>query len=492
MAAGLRDRKTRSGTERALTAPFALVPTREVRLGAGREAPLSINGRRNPQRRAPPRGMIRVVRERSPASLGALLAIGVGCAVSASTVAATARPASGASPSVTVTAPLRLVPGQRPVLRWPATGEAAVAVAGVGLVGESPDQHRVPIASLTKMMTALVVLEDHPLAPGDSGPALVMSSWDVSDWKRDVRAGDSVVEVRAGEVMSEYQALEALLVPSGDNIADRLAIWDAGSVDAFVTKMNRTARRLGLESTRYVDPSGVDPGSASNAADQALVASNLIADPVVRGIVSRQRINLPVVGVLPNRNPALGVDGILGVKGGYSSHAHNCLVTAAFRDRHAAIVISVALGQPDNLAPARIDEALLQAVSRRLDRRRLEAPDAVVATVTAARGATVIKLLTSDSPAAAVVWPGLALSEAIKLDPRGSAHALSSARPGTVAGVLTLSAPWGVLASVPVTVASEPAPSLRHPTRGRAPDPGPPQLELEATAAGGAVRPRRT
>jgi D-alanyl-D-alanine carboxypeptidase (penicillin-binding protein 5/6) len=432
--------------------------------------------------------MIRFVRDRSPTVLCAVLAISVGCAVSASAGAATARPSRGASPAITVTVPQQLVPGRRPLLRWPATGEAAVAVASVGLVGESPDQRRVPIASLTKMMTALVVLRDHPLVPGAAGPALVMSSWDVGDWKQDVRAGDSAVEVQAGEVMSEYQALEALLVPSGDNIADRLAIWDAGSIDAFVAKMNRTARRLGLESTRYVDPSGVDPGSASNAADQALVASSLMADPVAGGIVGRQRINLPVVGVLTNRNPALGVDGIVGVKGGYSSHAHNCLVTAAFRAHHAAVVISVALGQPDNLAPARIDETLLQAVTARLDRRRLEAPDAVVGTVTGV-GAAVVKLVAPDNPATAVVWPGLALSNAIALHPRGSAQALRSARRGIIVGVLTVSAPWGVLASVPLTVAVEPVPPLRRATRGALLERGRRESNLEAVSNGRAAQP---
>jgi D-alanyl-D-alanine carboxypeptidase (penicillin-binding protein 5/6) len=408
--------------------------------------------------------MIRVVSHRGTTSLCVLFAITVGWAVSASAGGAPAPPARGAAPAVTVTAPRQLVPGSGPYLRWPATGEAAVAVAGVGLVGASPDERRVPIASLTKMMTALVVLKDHPLAPGASGPALVLTSWDVGDWKQHVLAGDSAVEVQAGEVISEYQALEALLVPSGDNIADRLAIWDAGSVDAFVAKMNRTARALGLESTSYVDASGVDPGSAGDAADQALVASNLMADPVVRGIVGQQSISLPVVGALPNRNPALGVDGIIGVKGGYSSHAHHCLVTAAFRSHHASLVISVALGQPDDLTPARIDEALLRAVTQQLDRRRLNAPDAVVGTLAAQRGAALVELVAPDDPAAAVVWPGLALSEAITLKPGRSARALRLARPGTVVGVLTISAPWGVLAAVPIRIAAEPR-SLQHAKR---------------------------
>ncbi len=366
---------------------------------------------------------------------------------------------------VTLTSPHPVVPGLAPVLRWPATGEAAVAVAGVGLVGASPDQSRVPIASLTKMMTAFVVLADHPLAPGQTGPTLLMTSWDVDDWRQDVRAGDSVVEVRAGEVMTEYQALEGLLVPSGDNIADRLAVWDAGTIGAFVAKMNLAAGRLGLGTTHYADPSGVDPGSAGSAADQALLASIVMADPVVRGIVRRTRINLPVVGVIRNQNPALGIDGIVGVKGGYSSHALDCLVTAAYRGHHAAMVISVALGQQGRSAPALVDEELLQSVTSRLDRRRLTGPGAVVARVSAPPGGAPVELVAPEKPAA-VVWAGLALTETIELRPRRSARALRSARPGAVVGILTISAPWGALASVPVRVAAGPTPPVGRTRRG--------------------------
>jgi D-alanyl-D-alanine carboxypeptidase (penicillin-binding protein 5/6) len=223
--------------------------------------------------------------------------------------------------------------------------------------------------------------------------------------------------------MTEYQALEALLVPSADNIADRLADWDAGSVGAFVAKMNAMARAFGLSSTRYVDASGVDPGSSSTAADQAFVASRLMENAVPRSIVRRPRINLPVVGIIPNRNPALRVDGIVGVKGGYSSHAHDCLVTAAYRLHHAALVVSVALGQPDPLSAARIDEALLQSATRVLYEHRLLAVSGRSVPqfgfrLERARGA---RFLT------AVVWPSFVLREV------------------SAAGRITLSAPWSTI-----------------------------------------------
>ena len=386
-----------------------------------------------------------------PSSIFAALAIVLFCLGPAASSRGSAAAATRAVPGVTVLTPRRVVPGTMLVFHWPSTGQAAVAVAGVGVVGASPNERKVAVASLTKMMTALVVLHDHPLVAGQAGPPVTMAPSDVRDWLEDVRVGNSAVEVRAGETLSEYQLLEALLIPSGDNIADRLAIWDAGSTGAFVDKMNLTARAFGLRSTSYVDPSGVDPGSASTAADQALVASKLMADPVAAGIVRLQRINLPVVGILANRNPALTVDGILGVKGGYSLHARTCLVTAAYRVHHAALVISVVLGQADPIRAARIDEALLEKTTQRLRRYRIAAPNAEVAILAGPPASPGIGLVGPPVPPAAVVWPGLALNYVFS---PGTARSLRSPQPGALVGTLTVSSAWGALATIPVRVAT--------------------------------------
>ncbi len=349
---------------------------------------------------------------------------------------------------------LVVVPGRVPVFAWSARGEAAVAVAVVGLVGASPDQQRVPIASLTKMMTALVILRDHPLLAGRPGPTFTIRTRDVEEWEREARAGDSVVEVRTGEVLSEYEALEALLIPSADNIAVRLAVWDAGSIAAFVKKMNALTRTFKLGATHYADPSGLDPRSSSTAADQTYVAAQLMADPVIRAIVRRMRINLPVVGILPNRNPALGVDGIVGVKGGYTSEARNCLVTAAYRMQHAALVISVTLGQADPLGPAHTDEALLSSATKSLERRRVVATFATVITRTVAEHGAGILLVAPDTSPTTVVWPGLVLHETIAYRSDNTAHGDAQVRTPASAGTLTVSTPWGQPTSLPLVLAS--------------------------------------
>ena len=76
------------------------------------------------------------------------------------------------------------------------------------------------------------------------------------------------MDVAAGEAISERHALEALLLPSADNMAWILARWDAGSQDAFVARMNAAARRLGMTGTRYTDASGLDSSTVSTTADQ--------------------------------------------------------------------------------------------------------------------------------------------------------------------------------------------------------------------------------
>ena len=103
-------------------------------------------------------------------------------------------------------------------------------------------------------MTALVVLADKPLAKGDTGPILTMTDQDVATYMADAAEQQSVVPVTAGEQLSEFEALEALLIPSGNNIAETLARWDAGSVAGFVTKMNQRAAALTSRGRRSRTP----------------------------------------------------------------------------------------------------------------------------------------------------------------------------------------------------------------------------------------------
>ena len=196
---------------------------------------------------------------------------------------------------------------------WPARGQAAFVLTGQSRVHTGPNQHAAPIASVAKVMTAYLVLRAHPLRPGEDGPTITLTDSDVLDTDRRRRQEESVVSVIAGERLSELQALQALLLPSANNIAAVLARWDAGSADRFVARMNATARSLGMIHTRYTDPSGYDDATVSTAADQVSLVDRAMRLPVFASIVATSSVALPVAGIVHNTNTLLGHDGFVGV-----------------------------------------------------------------------------------------------------------------------------------------------------------------------------------
>lgn len=218
------------------------------------------------------------------------------------------------------------------LLPWPAAPEqAAIAANGLTPMISSVQSTPVPIASVTKIMTAYIILTDHPISTNQSGPKITFDNEDAQAYYSFINRDDSAVRVIAGEQLSELQALEALLIPSADNIADVLARWDAGSIDRFVKKMNSMARSLGMDHTFYADPSGLDPRNVSIPSDQIILATKAMAIPTFSEIVSQNHIVLPVAGWEPNYNPALGALGINGVKTGYTPQSGGCLVFSAPR-----------------------------------------------------------------------------------------------------------------------------------------------------------------
>ena len=230
---------------------------------------------------------------------------------------------------------------------WPADGQAAVQV-GHSEVQAGPNQHPAPIASVAKVMTAYLVLRDHPLAPGQDGPTITLTDGDVADTDRRRRQQESVVPIAAGEQLTQRQALEALLLPSANNIAAVLARWDAGSAERFVARMNATARSLGMTHTRYTDPSGYDDATVSTAADQVRIVARAMRLPLFASVVATPSATLPVAGTVHNTNTLLGHDGFVGVKTGSTAAAGGCFAFRAIRgiDGKRTTITGVVLGQP--------------------------------------------------------------------------------------------------------------------------------------------------
>ena len=230
---------------------------------------------------------------------------------------------------------------------WPAHGQAAVRV-GQSQIQAGPNQHPAPIASVAKVMTAYLVLRDHPLRPGADGLTITLTDADVADTDRRRGKGESVVSIAAGERLTETQALQALLLPSANNIAAVLARWVAGSEARFVARMNATARSLGMSHTRYTDPSGFDDGTVSTAADQVRLVDRAMRLRVFASIVATPSATLPVAGTVHNTNRLLGHDGFVGVKTGSHAAAGGCFAFRAIRwiDGKRTTITGVVLGQP--------------------------------------------------------------------------------------------------------------------------------------------------
>ena len=263
-------------------------------------------------------------------------------------------------------------------VRWPQSGQAAL-VLGSGRPAASPDEQPVPIASLAKVMTAYVTLERYPLNVEEDGFTIV-----VTETQAHAEAQDqSVVAVQAGEQLTERQLLEALLIPSGNNIARMLAARVAGSETRFIAEMNAEARALGMDHTFYADSSGFDPATVSTAADQLRVFQRAMRFPVFRQIVSMARITLPVAGTLSNYNPLIA-EGYAG-KTGSDSAAGGCLaffahVMVGGRSlRAVGVVLGQGQGSDTSVILAAAGEAarqLVESVAPAIRVRTIAAPGA--------------------------------------------------------------------------------------------------------------------
>jgi D-alanyl-D-alanine carboxypeptidase (penicillin-binding protein 5/6) len=199
-----------------------------------------------------------------------------------------------------------------------------------------------PIASLTKMMTALIVVDR---APPD---AKVRVTKEALAYK-----GSAVGVLPKGKRVKLETMLNGLLLPSGNDAAIALAQRTSGTVAGFVARMNERAGDLGLACTRFSSPDGFeDAGNHSCAIDLAEIARAVLDKPRLARIVRRRRAVLPfpIKGgrlYLFNNNPLLrtGYPGTLGIKTGYTDAAGRCLVAAARRNgRRLGVVL---LHSPD-------------------------------------------------------------------------------------------------------------------------------------------------
>jgi D-alanyl-D-alanine carboxypeptidase (penicillin-binding protein 5/6) len=287
-------------------------------------------------------------------------------------------------------------------------------------------------------MTAYIVLHDHPLALHEQGPSVTATQADVDDFDLDAVSDDSNAQVTLGEQITEQQLLGGLLIHSADNYADLLARWDAGSIPAFLTKMNTTAATLGMQQTHFADASGISSQSVSTAADILKVAAPDMADPVVASIVDNTSVTLPVAGTIATYTPLLGLQGTLGVKSGYTDAAGGCDVVAVIRPVHGrpTLLLAAVTGQTGAFALAQAGLhglALVNAVQPLIGTSTMLRDGVIAAQVGGAGSSAPAR---TGAAVSMLTWPGAHATRVFRPGPRLSARARRGALVGRV--VVTL------------------------------------------------------
>ena len=302
-------------------------------------------------------------------------------------------------------------------LAWPAGGYAAFGAKGYGVLATHGSQSQRPMASISKLVTVLAVLEKHPLKPGQQGPMLTMTDADVALFNKYYGMGGSYVKVEPGEKISEYQALQAILLPSANNMADSLATWAYGSMGNYHAFANSMLQQLGYKNTVVgVDASGFDPASKSTPTDLVKLGERAMNNPVIAEIVAQKSATIPVHGIIYSANSRLGLDNIIGIKTGLTDEAGGCFLFAANHnvDGKQVMMIGAIMGEPTLRAALEASEPLLHSAKPYFTVQTPVKAGEVFATLKTKWNTTANVVAKNDL--SLVAWQGAALSPRIELD----------------------------------------------------------------------------
>lgn len=225
---------------------------------------------------------------------------------------------------------------------------------GEVLAERAADQPRA-MASLTKMMTALVALES-----GDPDRLVQVVPAAAA-------VGESSAGLRPGERISVRDLVRALMIGSGNDAGTALAYAVAGSEGEFVVRMNDKAKALGMSRTRFANPHGLDaPGQESSPQDLLVLGREVMKDPFLRRLVAGRAVTIPGPGGqgtrrLESQNDLLSImPGADGIKTGNTDRAGYTLVAHATSPRLGRELYAVLMGEPDRATRARDAKALLE------------------------------------------------------------------------------------------------------------------------------------
>ncbi|NCU29372.1 D-alanyl-D-alanine carboxypeptidase [Candidatus Saccharibacteria bacterium] len=230
-------------------------------------------------------------------------------------------------------------------LDWPSYGQSAIAIEGLGAVETFGEEEVHPTASMAKVITMMAVLEKKPLKLGEAGSIITLTQADVASYNDYIARNGSNTPVYAGLELTQYQAIQSVLLPSSNNMADTLAVWAFGSIDNYHQYANIMVDNLGASQTTIAgDASGLSPKTTSTASDMAKIALKALENPVLAEIVAQPAADVPYAGTIRNSNRLLSNPEIIGVKTGETVEAGgNFMLGADFtigqKSRKVAVVV---------------------------------------------------------------------------------------------------------------------------------------------------------
>jgi D-alanyl-D-alanine carboxypeptidase (penicillin-binding protein 5/6) len=344
-------------------------------------------------------------------------------------------------------------------LAWPGVGQSAVGIVGTSILEMHGSQTPAPTASTAKIITVLNVLRIKPLQPGQPGPTITLTANDAAIYNAYVAEGGSVVPVQAGEQISEYQMLQAILLPSANNMADSLAIWAFGSLPAYATTATSYLHQLGLTETHIgVDASGFSPTTTSTAHDLAQLGELAMQNPVLASIVNQSSASgIPLTNGVKNVNFLLGTNNIIGVKTGNTDQAGGVYVSAsrAVVNGKPVTIVTALVGAPTLFESMKDSIPLIGSAQANFATTSVITAGAVVGRYHMPWGGSVGAIVSKDLNV--TTWNGSTVSTSINLQPV-SAKARADKTVGTVS---SSGSPFTSEQPIPVKLQNAPtAPSI--------------------------------
>jgi D-alanyl-D-alanine carboxypeptidase (penicillin-binding protein 5/6) len=315
----------------------------------------------------------------------------------------------------------------KPLLALPGYGDSAIAAVGYpGLLGQGGSTTPMPIASITKIITALVVLQKKPLAVGAEGPNVEFTSQDVAIKNAYAARGGDVYPIQVGATLTEHQMLTVALVASANNYARALADWAYGSEANFLPVARAWLASHGLTSTILTDCTGLNPQNTSTPTDLIALGKMALDNPIIAPLVQTKSATLPIVGAIKNTNNLLGVAGIDGIKTGTLTKASLLFSSRFTLGGQVITLIGVVLDGPSHPAIDAVIHTLVKEAQAGFHVVTVAKKGQVFATYRTEWGGTASAI--ASQTVSAVVWGGTAVTTTI------SASAIGVSTRGSVVG----------------------------------------------------------